>query len=186
MLFGGCLLLGVGVALLLTPELGSDGFSTLVSGVSIGLGMEFVLANLLVSLAFLTVAFLRGVRPGIGTVAQVIVVGGTVSLLLPLLPQPDSVWGRGLMMTLAMPVAALGIALYLGSRSGAGPAEAAAQAWDPPIPFAWSYNLVQLSGAAVGWLLGGAIGPGTIAAIILLGPLTGLFGRWLHLDVSAT
>ena len=35
LLVGGCVVLGVGVALLLTANLGSDGFSTLVNGVTI-------------------------------------------------------------------------------------------------------------------------------------------------------
>ena len=44
-LLAGCVLLGVGVAMLLTPALGSDGFSTLVSGISRTAGLPFVLAN---------------------------------------------------------------------------------------------------------------------------------------------
>ena len=37
----------------------------------------------------------------------------------------------------AFPVLAVGIAMYLGSTTGAGPAEAAALAWDPPVAFRW-------------------------------------------------
>ena len=64
---------------------------------------------------------------------------------------------------------ALGIAVYLGTHLGAGPAEAAALAWDPPVPFSWSYSAVQGLGALVGWLLGATIGPGTLAVILVLG-----------------
>jgi len=49
MLVGGCLILGTGVAMLLTADLGSDGYSTLVNGVSIGVEMPFFVANLAVS-----------------------------------------------------------------------------------------------------------------------------------------
>ena len=77
----GCLVLGTGVAMLLTADLGSDGFSTLVNGVSIGLDISFVLANAGISLVFLLVAAARGLRPGIGTLVQVVLVGSTVSLL---------------------------------------------------------------------------------------------------------
>lgn len=182
-LVGGCVVLGLGVTLLLTPQLGSDGFSTLVSGLSRASGMTFLLANALVSLVFLGLAWARGLPPGLGTIVQIVVVGGTVSLALPLLDQPDAWWARGLMLLVAFPVLAVGIALYLGSHLGAGPAEAAALAWDPPLPFAWSYSAVQGFGALVGWQLGGAIGPGTIAVILLLGPTVDLAGRLLRLDV---
>jgi uncharacterized membrane protein YczE len=114
---------------------------------------------------------------------QIVVVGSTVSALLPLLDEPDAWWTRTLMLVVAFPVLAVGIALYLDSHLGAGPAEAAALAWDPPIPFAWSYSLVQGGGALVGWQLGAAIGPGTVAVIVLLGPVIALAGRLLRLDV---
>jgi uncharacterized protein len=182
-LVGGCFVLGVGVTLLLTPALGSDGFSSLVNGVSLATGMPFVLANTLVSVAFVGLAWIRGIRPGIGTVVQIVVVGSTVGALLPLLEEPDAWWSRTVMLLLAFPVLAVGIALYLDSHLGAGPAEAAALAWDPPVPFAWSYSLVQGGGALVGWQLGAAIGPGTVAVIFLLGPVIALAGRLLRLDV---
>ena len=185
-LVGGCFVLGVGVTLLLTPALGSDGFSTLVNGLSLASGMPFVLANLLVSVVFVALAWARGLRPGVGTVVQIAVVGSTVSALLPLLEEPEAWWTRTLMLVIAFPVLAVGIALYLGSHLGAGPAEAAALAWDPPVPFAWSYSLVQGGGALLGWQLGAAIGPGTLAVIFLLGPVVALAGRLLRLDVHQT
>lgn len=183
LLVGGCLVLGVGVALLLTADLGSDGFSTLVNGVSIAAGISFWTANLLVSLAFLAVAAARKVLPGVGTVVQVMVVGGSASLLLDVLSTPDSWPTRILMLVLALPVIGVGIATYLGSRTGAGPAEAAGLAWDPPVPFRWSYSMVQGGGAVGGWLLGATLGPGTFVVIVLLGPLVDVTSRLLHLDV---
>lgn len=182
-LFGGCTVLGVGVALLLSADLGSDGFSTLVNGIALSTGMPFWLANLLVSAGFLLLAAVRRTYPGIGTVVQVLVVGGTVSVLLEVLATPQDRLGQAAMLALAMPVLAVGIATYLGSHSGAGPAEAVALAWDPPLPFRWSYSAVQLGGAVVGWLLGATIGPGTILVVVLLGPLVDLASRLLRLDV---
>jgi uncharacterized membrane protein YczE len=87
------------------------------------------------------------------------------------------------LLAAAFPVLAVGIALYLGSHTGAGPAEAAALAWDPPIAFRWSYSLVQGGGAVGGWLLGATVGVGTLAVILLLGPAVDLASRLLSLDV---
>lgn len=182
-LVGGCAVLGVGVALLLSADLGSDGFSTLVNGITLSTGMPFWLANLLVSTCFLLLAAVRRTYPGLGTVVQVLVVGGTVSVLLDVLAVPPDRIGQAAMLALAMPVLALGIATYLGSHSGAGPAEAMALAWDPPLPFRWSYSAVQLGGAAGGWLLGATVGPGTVLVVVLLGPLVDVTSRLLRLDV---
>lgn len=182
-LVSGCAVLGAGVALLLTADLGSDGFSTLVNGVSLATGVSFWVANVLVSLAFLALASLRGVIPGIGTVVQVVVVGGVASLLLDRLATPTTWPGQALLLLAALPVLGVGIATYLGSHTGAGPAEAAGLAWDPPVPFRWSYSAVQGGGALGGWLLGATVGPGTLLVILLLGPLVDVTGRVLRLEV---
>ncbi|MGZ5418473.1 MAG: hypothetical protein ACXWDI_14995 [Nocardioides sp.] len=184
LLVGGCATLGTGVALLLAAALGSDGYSTLVNGIALSTGISFLVANTLVSLAFLTLAWMRGLRPGIGTVVQIVVVGVTVWLLLEALPTPDSLLARAALLVLAFPVIAVGIVCYLGSRTGAGPAEAFALAWDPPLPFRWSYSIIQGGGALVGWLLGAAAGLGTLAVILALGPLVDLTARLLRLNVD--
>lgn len=183
LLVGGCLVLGLGVALLLAADLGSDGYSTLVNGTSLGADIPFLAANMAISVGFLVLSALRRVLPGLGTVVQIVVVGFTVSWLLPVLETPGTVLGQSLLLLLAFPVLAVGIAAYLGAHLGAGPAEAAALAWDPPLPFRWSYSAVQGGGALVGWLLGATIGPGTLAVIFLLGPVVDLASRLLRLEV---
>ena len=179
----GCAVLGAGVAMLLTANLGSDGYSTLVNGVAIGTRIPFFVANLGVSIVFIGLAAARRVTPGIGTIVQIVVVGLVVDRLLHLLHTPDTVLGQALLLAAAFPVLAVGIAGYLGTHLGAGPVEGAALAWDPPVPFKWSYGFVQGGGALVGWLLGATIGPGTIAVILFLGPAVDLASRWLRLDV---
>lgn len=184
LLFVGCVVLGAGVGLLLTAGLGSDGYSTLVNGISRTTGVSFLVCNLAVSAAFLLLAAARRLLPDVGTLVQVVVVGYTVSVMLDLLHQPDDLGLRAAYLVVAFPVLALGIAAYLGSNLGAGPAEAAAIAWDPPLPFKWSYSAVQGGGAIVGWLLGAAIGPGTLAVVFLLGPAVDLAARAMRVNVS--
>ena len=184
LLFVGCVVLGTGVGLLLTADLGSDGYSTLVNGISRSSGLPFVVCNLAVSAVFLALAAARRLFPDVGTVVQIIVVGFTVSLLLDVLQTPDSLVNRSAYLVVAFPVLAAGIAAYLGSNLGAGPAEAAALAWDPPVPFKWSYSCVQGGGAVVGWLLGAAIGPGTLAVVFLLGPAVDLAARTMRVNVT--
>jgi uncharacterized membrane protein YczE len=184
LLLCGCVVLGVGVGLLLTADLGSDGYSTLVNGIARASGVPFVWCNLAVSAAFVLLAMVRGLYPDVGTVVQIVVVGFTVSFVLDLLEVPETLLGRSALLVVAFPVLAVGIAAYLGSNLGAGPAEGAAIAWDPPVPFRWSYSAVQGGGALVGWLLGAAIGPGTLAVILLLGPAVDLAARALRVNVT--
>ena len=183
LLLAGCVVLGVGVAMLLTADLGSDGYSTFVNGLTISSGVAFWVVNLVVGVVLVVLAAVRRVRPGPGTVVQVVLVGVTVSAGLALMSTPDGLVGRALLLAAAFPVLAVGIAMYLGSNTGAGPAEAAALAWDPPVAFRWSYSAVQGGGALGGWLLGATVGVGTLAVIVLLGPGVDLVSRLLRLDV---
>jgi uncharacterized membrane protein YczE len=183
MLLGGCVVLGVGVGLLLTADLGSDGYSTFVNGLTLSSGIAFWIVNLVVGVVLVVLAMLRKVRPGVGTVVQVVLVGVVVSAVLDVLSTPDALGWRIALLAAAFPVLAVGIALYLGSHTGAGPAEAAALAWDPPVPFKWSYSVVQGGGALGGWLLGATVGVGTLAVILLLGPAVDLAARLLSLDL---
>lgn len=183
MLLIGCVILGTGVAMLLAADLGSDGYSTFVNGISLTSGMEFWIANAIVGAVLVVLAMLRKVIPGVGTVVQVVLVGVVVDVALGLMATPDSLVWRGVLLAAAFPVLAVGIALYLGSHTGAGPAEAAALAWDPPVAFKWSYSVVQGGGALGGWLLGATVGVGTLAVIFLLGPAVDLTARLIRVDL---
>lgn len=182
-LCAGCVVLGLGVAMLLAADLGSDGYSTFVNGIAIRSGIAFWIANLVVGVVLVALAATRRVIPGLGTVVQVVLVGVAVSVFLDLLSTPDTLALRVLLLAAAFPVLAVGIATYLGSNTGAGPAEAAALAFDPPIAFRWSYSAVQGGGALLGFLLGATVGVGTVAVIVLLGPLVDVASRLLRLDV---
>lgn len=172
-----CTVLGAGVALLLESALGSDGYSTLVNGITIASGLPFWLLNIVVGAAFIGLAWVRGTRPGPGTLVQWFLVGVVISAVMAVLPDVTDLWLRGLLVAPALLLITAGVGGYLASATGAGPAEAMALAWDPPIPFRWSYNLVQAGSALVGWLLGAAVGPSTVLVFVLLGPAVDLFRR---------
>jgi uncharacterized membrane protein YczE len=172
-----CTVLGAGVALLLEARLGSDGYSTLVNGVTLASGWPFWLWNILVGAAFIGLAWVRGTRPGPGTLVQWFLVGVVISAVMAVVPDVSGLAARYALLLPALLLIAAGVAGYLASATGAGPAEAMALAWDPPLPFRWSYNLVQAGGALGGWLLGAAVGPATVVVFLLLGPAVDLLRR---------
>jgi uncharacterized protein len=175
------------VGLLLTASLGSDGYSTLVNGISIATDVPFLAVNCAVGAVFVALAWWRGIRPGWGTIVQPVVVGATITGVLDLVSTPDGWGARSALLVAAFPILVIGVAGYLGSGAGAGPTEAAALAFDPPVPFKWSYSVLQGGGALAGWLMGAAIGPGTLVVIFLLGPAVDLVSsRVPLLDIHAS
>ncbi len=162
--------LGIGVALLLDAGLGADGYAMLIDGVSTQLGWEFVVVNTLISAVFVLAAWARGITPGIGTITLPVVVGGVVSLLGPRLPGPAAMPARIVEFGAAFVLVCVGVAAYLAADAGAGPTEAAALAFEPPIPFRWSYSGVQIVSGLIGWWCGADLGVGTVVVVVLIGP----------------
>ncbi len=158
----GCIVLGLGVCLLLQAELGSDGYSTLMSGLSKASGWDFAIVSWISAAVLVALAWTRGQRPGPGTVAQLVLVGLTVSVVMRFMPQVDGLGARIGLFIAGYVVLCIGVAAYLATDLGAGPAEAAALAFDPPLRFGVSYTIFQLFGVLVGWLCGAAVGVGTV------------------------
>jgi uncharacterized membrane protein YczE len=181
-----CIVLAIGVALLLRAALGSDGWSTLINGITIASGLPFVVVNTMVGLLFVAMAWARGLTPGLGTVVQPVLVGFVIGVVMDVVAEPEQGSLRAILLLIAFPVLAIGVAGYLGSGTGAGPTEGVALAWDPPIPFRWSYSVVQGGGALIGWLLGADVGVGTLLVIFLIGPAVDLLSRrFAFFDVHA-
>lgn len=167
----GAVILGLGIGLMLNARLGSDGFSTFINGIAVTLGVPFVLSNVGVGLLLVAFTGWRGIRLGIGTFLQPLTVGVTVSATRGLLPHPESLGARTLVCVLGFFVVAFGVALYLEANLGPGPAEGPALAVDPPVPFRFGYSALQIIQAAIGWFLGSPAGLGTIATVVLIGPV---------------
>lgn len=168
-----CAVLGCGVGLVLTARLGSDGYSSLVNGVSRASGMPYAITNWIVGLSAVAFAWCRGVRPGPGTVVHPVVVGGTVNAVLVTVQPPAGVLPRVAVLLGGVGLLAVGVAAYLATALGSGPFESATIAL-APVPFRVAYGVLQGTGAAVGWALGASVGVGTLLVVLGVGPLVSL------------
>ncbi len=170
LMIGGCVTIGLGVALVLNARFGADGYATAVDGIVRTTGIAFWIVNASIGVGLIALAWIRGIRPGVGTLVAATLVGVVVSLVTPALPDLDAVVARAAIFASGFVALAVGVSGYLAAGLGAGPAEAAAIAFDPPVPFRWSYSALQLTGATIGWALGAAVGVGTALVIVGVGP----------------
>ncbi len=118
-------------------------------------------------------------RPGIGTVANVIVIAVTVDAGLAILPTPTSLPVRVAMMVGAVVLNAISTVLYIGAGLGPGPRDGLMTGL--VVRTGLSVRLVRTSieatVLAVGWLLGGTVGVGTVLYAFGIGPLVQFFVR---------
>ena len=176
-LFIGLLLYGASMALMLRAALGLDPWDVFHQGLATQADLSIGKVVNLVGLAVLLLWIPLKQRPGIGTVANVILIGTAMDLTLSVLPAIEG---------LALPVAALlfsvvanGIAgaLYIGAGLGPGPRDGLMTGLARRT--GWSLRLVrtgiELTVLGFGWLLGGTVGVGTLLYAFTIGPLVQIF-----------
>src|SRR4029079_320425 len=112
-------------------------------------------------------------RPGIGTVANVVVIAVTVDVALWLIPAPESLPVRAALMAAAVVSNAVSTVLYIGAGLGAGPRDGLMTGL--VVRTGRSVRLVrttiEVTVLTVGWLLGGTVGIGTLVYAFGIGPL---------------
>ncbi len=176
-LFIGLVLYGASMALMLRAALGLDPWDVFHQGLATQADLSIGKVVNLVGLAVLLLWIPLKQRPGIGTVANVILIGTAMDLTLSVLP---AIEGLALQVAaLLFSVVANGIAgaLYIGAGLGPGPRDGLMTGLARRT--GWSLRLVrtgiELTVLGFGWLLGGTVGVGTLLYAFTIGPLVQIF-----------
>lgn len=172
-LYAGLAAYGASMALLVRSSLGNMPWDVLHQGLArrlnLSLGTLTVIVGALVLLAWLP---LRQ-RPGIGTVSNVVVIGVVVDAVLAVLPAPSPLVARIAFAVAGIALNALATALYIGARLGPGPRDGLMTGIVART--GWTVRRVRTSievaVVVTGWLLGGTLGPATVAYALLVGPM---------------
>jgi uncharacterized membrane protein YczE len=171
-LFPGLWIFGTGEACLVHAHLGNSPWTVLAEGVSkhtpLAIGTATIVISGLVMLAWVP---LRQ-RPGIGTLANAVLIGVAIDVMLPVLPGPGGIVARYGFVAAGIALVGLGSGLYLTARLGPGPRDGLMTGLH--FRTGRSLRLVRtvIEGGAliVGFALGGRVGVGTVAFALLVGP----------------
>jgi uncharacterized membrane protein YczE len=172
----GLVLYAASVAALVRSGLGNMPWDVLSQGMARRLDWSLGTATVVLSVVVLLCWIPLRQRPGIGTLANVVVIGVLIDpfmVLLGLLPEPLPLGGAVLLVVAGILANGLATALYIGARLGPGPRDGLMTGLVART--GWSVRLVR-SGIEVvvvlgGWLLGGTVGLGTLAYALAIGPL---------------
>ena len=185
-LFVGLVLYGVSLALMVRGALGLAPWDVLHSGfirhVPLTLGQAVVLFSFLVLLLWIP---LRE-KPGVGTIANALVVGFSADATLAVLSSPDALALRVSLMLGGVVLNGLATALYIGAQLGRGPRDGLMTGLARRT--GWSLAVVrtglEVAVVLIGLALGGALGVGTIAYAVAIGPLAQLMIPWFTVELA--
>ena len=176
----GLLLFALAMALMIRAQLGVDPWNVLHIGIAhhvpLSLGTLAILVGVLVLLTWIPLKQ----WPGLGTVANVLIIGLGLDLFLAIIPPVEDLGWQLCVFLLGVAVNGLGGAMYIGSHLGPGPRDGLMTGLH--LRTGLSIRLIrtgiEVSVLALGWLLGGPVGLGTIAYALLIGPSIQLFMRF--------
>lgn len=172
----GLWLFGASVALLVRADLGLDPWDVLHQGISDQTGLSIGTVVVATSVLVLALWVPLRQRPGVGTVANVILVGVSLDATLTVLPTPTDLWWRVAFLLAGIVGNGVATGLYIGSGLGPGPRDGlmtglAARGVSIRVARTGIEAVVLIAG----WLLGGTVGVGTVAYALAIGPLAHVF-----------
>lgn len=179
-LLAGLVLFGFSIALMIRANLGLAPWDVLTVGLSHWVPLTFGQITIALSFVVLLLWVPVGERPGIGTLANSVVIGLAVDASLAFLPAPDG-WAERFGLLLAGVVLnGLAGAVYIGAQLGRGPRDGLMTGLSRRTGRSLRLvrTLIEAVVLIVGIVLGGTAGLGTLVFALTIGPLTQFFLPW--------
>ena len=171
-LCSGLALFGLGEALLIASGAGVSPWTVFAEGVTNVTSWSIGLATFIISVCVLLTWIPLRQIPGIGTIANAIIIALMLDFSLPYLPNPDGFLQQSLQALLGVLVTGLGGGIYLIANLGPGPRDGLMTGLQQltNLPIAWVRSGIEISVVIIGWYLGGTVGLGTMLFAFLIGP----------------
>lgn len=169
----GLAMYGISLAIFIRAGLGLDPWDVFHQGLSQKTG--FSMGVVVIAVSFLVLLLWIPLRqmPGIGTIANAVLVGLFADLGLWLIPEVTHLGGQIAMLAGAVVLNGIASACYIGARLGPGARDGLMTGLVRRT--GWSVRLVrtgiEVVVLAVGFLLGGSVGVGTVVYAVAIGPI---------------
>lgn len=175
-LYVGLVLYGISASLLVLAGLGLDPWDVFHQGLSRTFGLAIGTWAIIVGVAVLLLWIPLRQRPGIGTVSNVILVGLTMNVVLGHVHAPHALAARIACLLCGVFLNGVATGAYIGAGLGPGPRDGlmtglAARGLSIRVV----RTGLEVTVLAIGWLLGGTVGVGTVVYALSIGPLAHVF-----------
>jgi hypothetical protein len=172
----GLFLFGLGESILVISQNGVTPWTVLAEGIARESDIGVGLSTFYISCAVLILWFPLKLKPGLGTIMNIIIIALTMGGLIPLIQFLNEIFNPLILSVLGTFIVAFGSGIYLIANLGPGTRDGLmtgiAKNYNKPISlirFSIEFFVVFL-----GWLLGGTFGIGTIIFAIFIGPFISL------------
>ena len=172
----GLTLFGLGEGLLIVSFTGASPWSVLAQGISLNINLSIGAITLLISIAVLVLWIPLGLKPGMGTIFNALIIAFMIDLCIKFVPTPSNYTNQLLLAVLSVLAVGIGGGIYLISNLGAGPRDGLMIGLQKltKLPIAAVRGTLEISVVTIGWYLGGTVGIGTLLFAFGIGPCVAL------------
>ncbi|MDQ2749972.1 MAG: hypothetical protein M3Y44_10705 [Actinomycetota bacterium] len=176
-LYIGLLLYGLAGALQVRSGLGLDPWDVLHQGLSRHLGLAIGTMVIIIGAAVLLLWIPLRQWPGLGTVSNVVLIGVSMNASLMWLPRVHATPWRTADMLAGVLLCGIATGMYIGANLGPGPRDGlmTGLARRTGRSIRLTRTTLEVTVLAIGWLLGGTVGLGTVVFALAIGPLVHVF-----------
>ncbi len=184
-LVAGLFLYGFTMAMMVESTLGLDPWDVFHEGVAKHVSLTFGQVVIVTGAVVLLLWIPLKQMPGIGTVLNVVIIGLAADFGIAVIAQPDNLWLRGLLLVGGVVGNGFAGALYIGAQLGPGPRDGL---WLGLVRITgrsvrlWR-TVIEVTVLAVGFLLGGTVGVGTVLYALMIGPIVQFFLPLVEVDL---
>ena len=181
----GLILFGAGIGLMLQSRLGVPPWDVLHQGLVNHLGLTIGTWSIITSVIVL-IGWLPLREPyGVGTLLNAVIIGIAIDLSALVIPEPEAMVWRILLMATGILIIGFASGLYIGAHLGPGPRDGLMTGIARRGPsIRLTRTVLEITVLAIGWILGGTFGIGTVAFAFLMGPIVQFFLPRLHMDLA--
>lgn len=163
---------GLSVALMIASGLGLGPWDAFHVGLHYVTGMSVGEASIVAGVVLQIGTWFIGVRPGAGTLVNMVLIGVFIDVLLPVIPSaPSWLWGLAYYVPGVM-LCGLSTGFYIGAGLGKGPRDGLMLGLHQRTgwPVRRVRTLIELAVLGLGVVMGGTIGVGTLLFAFGIGP----------------
>ncbi len=185
----GFFITAVGITISVQAALGLSPWDVFHMGISMQTGIPFGRVNVMVGFIIVIIDFFMKEKIGFGTIANMLLIGTFTDMVMSwnIIPVFTNIPLRVCMMVLSVFMVALGTYFYISTGLGGGPRDSfmLVLLHRTKLPVYVARTIIEGTALALGWLLGGPVGIGTIIAVLCTGPSLDIVFKLFKFDVGA-
>lgn len=184
----GFLFCAIGVVMSINSNLGVSPWDVLHQGLTNITPLTMGQASIIVGIVVVIISSFLGIKVGIGTIANMLLIGYFIDIVMKLnfIPVSDNLFEGIVMMVVGMFLMAIASYLYISCELGCGPRDglmvALVKITGRPV---WIIRgSIEVTALVIGWFLGGFVGIGTLINALGIGYCVQIVYKLFKFDVS--